>query len=925
MVQKYDSKIIKDASDFGISPKSISYSELGVCMGEESAHPGSYLFCIASGEVVPRKVFSLTHAWPWDWQRKFSPKAELMLPKVPRHMYNIQTQQRIDAPDRLQDQWNDIGNIQLPGSYDKNSLSTDQNCTNIYGSPSLSDHILPSPHSYPHYLPRSQGAAGATAASSDLNFMDHSHNADGTATVAMQSPPINIIVPPHNDRPGISPPVTPFRPAVTVHRSETSPPVPPVRPNFLPLSQRTEPITPTVIRPSLVEVVPVSPVNDQPVIPVNAPVLPVPPVFTEPRRSTRIRKPTVPGSHRSYVCNSSSVDASETQWTQVGKSKKSVQFPFPSIPIPPTTHIDNFIVPTEQHGDMTIKDAISYFATGPFILPEQHAFLSASHLKPQPTSKCMEKTLKQALKPTFAVASSFVHAAVIKHLDMLTNDLGTISLLAPADIQADSVKVYGQILIKLKHDNRITARLAAGGNRQPISSHGETFAPTASESSSNLLLAAYQAFGKSSSVPIHFNTFDLSNAFQNTLLDKVNYPQQIVMLMPDNLPGKYAGFSNQWVEVHKAINGLKQSNELFDRDIRHQMHLAGFTETCDPCVYHKQDPTDPLAKCTINMHVDEGASVDSSDKLYQDAVTQLTLRWGTLKQQSGSNIVYNGKNILTHSNGAISISMDSYIQRASKELGVAHLPPVSSPSNADFFNDSIDTTPADKLLYSQLNGCLTHVVTKGRFDVKKESGFLSKFLANPDAGHMSKMITVWQYLNCTSTIGPVYDTDEGVTLVLHVDSAFGVHTNGTSHTGAYLSIGRFNAPIWVMSKPQDHVALSPQASEYYGLSDPCQDLLWHRQLLHDIGFPQDRTIVYEDNIPAINLAYSPQITRKSRYMHVRHHFIRALVKNKTIKICHVDSTIQAADLLTHPMRPAPFKRHRHRLFNLKSIPISDSG
>ena len=90
MVQKYDDKIVKDASDFGISPKSIPYAELGVCMGEETAHPGSYVFCISSGEVVPRKVFSITHAWPWDWQRKFTPKAELLIPKVPRHTYNIQ-------------------------------------------------------------------------------------------------------------------------------------------------------------------------------------------------------------------------------------------------------------------------------------------------------------------------------------------------------------------------------------------------------------------------------------------------------------------------------------------------------------------------------------------------------------------------------------------------------------------------------------------------------------------------------------------------------------------------------------------------------------------------------------------------------------------------------------------------------------------
>ena len=65
------------------------------------------------------------------------------------------------------------------------------------------------------------------------------------------------------------------------------------------------------------------------------------------------------------------------------------------------------------------------------------------------------------------------------------------------------------------------------------------------------------------------------------------------------------------------------------------------------------------------------------------------------------------------------------------------------------------------------------------------------------------MIQVWQYLTCTSSLGPVvYDTDECVNSVLNVDSALHLVFNG-----AYLSIGRFNAP-----KPQDHAALSSQAA-----------------------------------------------------------------------------------------------------------------
>jgi hypothetical protein len=171
-------------------------------------------------------------------------------------------------------------------------------------------------------------------------------------------------------------------------------------------------------------------------------------------------------------------------------------------------------------------------------------------------------------------------------MNLLIHDLGTISLIAADDIEPDAIYIYSQMLIKLKSDERLTARLAAGGNRQPLNSYGETFAPTASESSTMAMIAAYQAHGQQQNLKVGIVSFDLASAFQNTQLDKVNFPKQIVMILQKDLPHPWAG---KTVLVHKAINGLKQANELFDREFREQMHLAGFIETCDHCVYTKTD------------------------------------------------------------------------------------------------------------------------------------------------------------------------------------------------------------------------------------------------------------------------------------------------------------------------------------------------
>ena len=883
MVQQYTDKIHKQAKEMETNANVVPKAELGVCMGEDPSHRGSYLFAVANGEVVPRRVIRPVNVHPWDWKRKFSPTAELIVPRVPRYNYNVQQ-----------------------GVLDSTNFVDP---TIIIADPSDPAPVNISPALLHQQCDTSDGSTAAPA--------------------LLMSPlpsavPLPLAVVPLLMSPSVVPPI-----AVA--------PQPPLNADMIvpvllkdSLHMPLQPMVPTPPVTSVTQYVP-------PVVPMAAPLVvsgnKVPVISLESsasspellRRSTRLRHPAVPGAHRSYIGTSNVVIPDD--WISVGSNNKSTKLlRHHSLVLPALPSITSSTVPTETVHDLTITDAIAYLSKHPLQLSSSSAIAfaaiaTAADLQPQASTKGSEKSFKQAMKPGFAVAKHFVERAVCRHLDMLTEELSTFSLIDEKDIQPNCIRVYAQLLIKIKADERVTARLAAGGNRQPLSSHGETFAPTASESSSNLLLSVYQAYGKRENLPVQTASFDLSNAFQNTILDKENFPQQILMLMPDNLPGKYASYSGKWVEAHKAINGLRQANELFDKDFRSQMAIAGFLPTCDPCVYHKQDPIDPSQKCSINMHVDDGLSVYTSHCFYQDAINQLTMRWGTLTHQTGPTKLYNGKNITSHSNGAISLSMESYITRAVKELGVAHLPPVGSPSNLDFFDASTDTTPANKLLYARFNGCLTHVTTKGRFDVRKESTHLSKQMSAPTEGDMCKMIQVWQYLNCTASMGPVYDTDEGIQLVLHVDTAFGVHTNGAGHTGAYLSIGRYNAPIWVMSKQQDDIALSPQATEYFGLSDPLQPVLWHRQLLSDLGFPQDRTIVYEDNIPAINLAYSPHITRKSRYMFVRHHFVRSLVQSKIIKICHVDSEHQSADLLTHSSRPAKFKRHRYGLLNLKALPM----
>jgi hypothetical protein len=187
---------------------------------------------------------------------------------------------------------------------------------------------------------------------------------------------------------------------------------------------------------------------------------------------------------------------------------------------------------------------------------------------------------------------------------------------------------------------------------------------------------------------------------------------------------------------------------------------------------------------------------------------------------------------------------------------------------------------------------------------------------------MRKLIHVNRYLKQTAGLGPTYYTEEGVRLYGHVDASYGVHTNGRSQTGFYTSIGRHSAPVTCYAACQKScMATSSMYSEYVALGELGKKVEEQRYFLSSIGFPQHApTELFEDNQSAINLAQAPAISRKSRFIHVRHHYVRDLIKRNVVKLTHLPTSQMTADLLTKPKGPKQFKMDRDKLLNVPSHP-----
>ena len=115
-------------------------------------------------------------------------------------------------------------------------------------------------------------------------------------------------------------------------------------------------------------------------------------------------------------------------------------------------------------------------------------------------------------------------------------------------------------------------------------------------------------------------------------------------------------------------------------------------------------------------------------------------------------------------------------------------------------------------------------------------------------------------------------------------------------------------------------------AEYVALLSSCGKRIAHyRNFLETIGFTQEAsTTIYEDNQSAINLAQAPEIPRKSRHIHVRHHYIRRLVQDNLIKIEHLRTASMVADMLTK-LLPVKLFIHFSRLLLNNPIPPTSTS
>jgi hypothetical protein len=109
--------------------------------------------------------------------------------------------------------------------------------------------------------------------------------------------------------------------------------------------------------------------------------------------------------------------------------------------------------------------------------------------------------------------------------------------------------------------------------------------------------------------------------------------------------------------------------------------------------------------------------------------------------------------------------------------------------------------------------------------------------------------------------------------------------------------------------------MSSTEAEIIAASACAVEIVHFRNLLVEMGLPQDKpTVLHVDNTGAVELSRDRKSCHRSRHVDRRYFKVRELYFAGHLRVEHIDTKLNVADILTKPLDSLAFMRHRARLF-----------
>ena len=387
------------------------------------------------------------------------------------------------------------------------------------------------------------------------------------------------------------------------------------------------------------------------------------------------------------------------------------------------------------------------------------------------------------------------------------------------------------------------------------------------------------------------------------------------------------------LEVLGNLYGLPSSGRNFSMAVDKIVFSCGYINTVyDPKFFIKWVEGMPIL---LMFHSDDFRWSGSKDVMHEWDTLVKAFESSKYKVKDCTSEPFVGINVTTDENGNYYLDMKEKVEGVVTVAKVKGAPVQKLPyllcepalSKLDNAKNELETAQvASSIEYRKIIGMLSYIMAHTKPDIAYALNVLSRYCNNPGPRHVSYLKCLVKYCE--------YSKDDRLRYVAHhgpydpatmrpltqarfqCDADLGGNTDNKHSTSSHIGYIGMNHVVSYTSKTQGSLSTSTAESEIKAVNQCLKDeALAMRGMLKLMGFPQDPTIIEEDNLACCYASETPHLTKGLRHMELTEMLLKNMVADETIKLEKVSSDDNTADLGTKRLHLPQFNKLTCRIID----------